>query len=51
MLKTNIDVEYIGKPTLTALSEGECDEFLRTLFAQILNCYKVNATGQHVANN
>ena len=51
MLKTDIEVEYIGKPTLTALSEGECDEFLRTLFAQILNCYKVNATGQHVANN
>ena len=42
MLKTELSIEFIGEPSIQALSESEQRIFFETLFNSIMNLYKQN---------
>ena len=42
MLKTKLSIEFIGEPSIQALSESEQRIFFETMFYSIMNLYNQN---------
>ena len=47
MLKTELNIETVGKPDITALSENEQTSFFEALLANITELYEQNLSQQN----